>query len=172
MYLIDLVVHNPPWCFTFLHTVSFETKSLTNCENELVPRLTVPPKVNPVAKERGLVPSTFLHEGYLASFVVNGQMAVDLRPYGRLPALALWCFWGTCFYSFVAYQMYGERGKRSRVRAPSNAVQFFLFYILGCTVCLPLVVDSRSRGFALFLIRTLLSTQFTCSSRLLVMHVN
>lgn len=42
-------------------------------------------------------------------------MAVDLRPYGRLPVLAVWCFFGTCFYSFVAYQMFGERGKRNRV---------------------------------------------------------
>lgn len=42
-------------------------------------------------------------------------MGVDLRPYGKLPALAVWCFFGTCFYSFIAYQMFGERGKRNRV---------------------------------------------------------
>lgn len=41
-------------------------------------------------------------------------MGVDLRPYGKLPALAVWCFFGTCFYSFIAYQMFGERGKRNR----------------------------------------------------------
>lgn len=41
-------------------------------------------------------------------------MAVDIRPYGRLPVLAVWCFWGTCFYSFLTYQMYGERGRRNR----------------------------------------------------------
>ncbi|KAJ7393346.1 hypothetical protein OS493_006317 [Desmophyllum pertusum] len=40
--------------------------------------------------------------------------AVDIRPYGRLPVLAVWCFFGTCFYSFVAYQMYGERGLKNR----------------------------------------------------------
>ena len=43
-------------------------------------------------------------------------MAIDIRPYGRLPVLAVWCFWGTCFYSFLTYQMYGERGRRNRVR--------------------------------------------------------
>lgn len=42
-------------------------------------------------------------------------MAIDLRSYGRLPLLAAaWCFWGTCFYSFLVYQMYGERGRRNR----------------------------------------------------------
>ncbi|KAK2551212.1 hypothetical protein P5673_027976 [Acropora cervicornis] len=41
-------------------------------------------------------------------------MAIDIRPYGRLPVLAIWCFWGTCFYSFLTYQMYGERGRRNR----------------------------------------------------------
>lgn len=44
-------------------------------------------------------------------------MMIDLRPYGKqLPALALWCFCGTCFYSFVAYQMYGERGRKNRTK--------------------------------------------------------
>lgn len=43
------------------------------------------------------------------------EMAIDIRPYGRLPVLAIWCFWGTCFYSFLTYQMYGERGRRNRV---------------------------------------------------------
>ena len=50
-------------------------------------------------------------------------MAIDLRSYGRLPLLAAaWCFWGTCFYSFLVYQMYGERGRRNRVSIYTTAV--------------------------------------------------
>lgn len=49
-------------------------------------------------------------------------MAIDLRSYGRLPLLAAaWCFWGTCFYSFLVYQMYGERGRRNRVSSGLTA---------------------------------------------------
>jgi len=46
-------------------------------------------------------------------------MGIDIRPYGRLPVLAVWCFWGTCFYSFLTYQMYGERGRRNRKKIGS-----------------------------------------------------
>ena len=58
-------------------------------------------------------------------------MGVDLRPYGKLPAVAVWCFFGTCFYSFIAYQMFGERGKRNRVSFLLISFFFSKVYIMS-----------------------------------------
>lgn len=58
-------------------------------------------------------------------------MGVDLRPYGKLPALAVWCFFGTCFYSFIAYQMFGGRGKKNRVSFLLISFSFSQKFILA-----------------------------------------
>lgn len=58
-------------------------------------------------------------------------MGVDLRPYGKLPALAVWCFFGTCFYSFIAYQMFNERGKKNRVSFLLISFSFSQKFILA-----------------------------------------